>query len=331
VNFLRTCTSRLALALVGVVAGGLLLTTAAARAADAPAAPAGKAFPTPEDATKALLAACEKNDDAAFVEIFGAGSEDLIQSGKDPIVANERKSFAASAKEKTSYDRSKEGEGTLVIQVGPKDFPLPIPLRKTDKGWAFDTAAGRDEVINRRVGQNEYETIALCRAYIAAQVAYASKDRDGDDVREFAQKLRSTPGQHDGLYWPADAEKGEEESPLADIAAPLKDSVVGKPGPFNGYYFKILGEQTANAPGGAYNYVINGNMIAGFALVAIPAQYGSTGVKSFIVNHNGKIYEKDLGETGLQQGMAMKAFDPDSTWTVVSPEEEAKAIRFWEN
>jgi hypothetical protein len=178
-----------------------------------------------------------------------------------------------------------------------------------------------DELVNRRIGGNERNAIYVLRAYIDAQRAYAAVDRDGDDVLQYAQKVASTPGKHDGLYWPADAAKGEEPSPfgplIAEAGAYLKGHVAGDP--YRGYYFRILTRQGKNAPGGAYNYVINGRMIAGFAMVAYPAEYGKSGVMTFIVSHNGKVYEKNLGKNSAAIGAEMSVFDPGDGWRDVAP------------
>jgi hypothetical protein len=321
---------RLVAALAFAAAG---VAMSAAIAADAPPPPpAGKVFATPEEAAQALVAAAEKNDDAALVEILGPGSEDVVQAGVDVIVASERRRFATAAQTRIAFDRAYEAQGLLVLEVGPAARPVSIPLRSTDQGWAFDTAAGRAGLLARRIEQNEYETIALCRAFLSAQVDYASKDRDGDRLREFAQKLRSTPGKRDGLYWPADLKSGEEESPLADALAPLRDAAASSatPVPFNGYYFRILTAQGRHAPGGAHSYLLDGNLIAGCALLAVPARHASTGVKSYLVSHHGRIYEKDLGPDGIRTAYALPGFDPDPSWTRLTHEQEAKAIKFWE-
>jgi hypothetical protein len=274
-----------------------------------------KTFASVEEASKALLDAVEKNDDAALKVLVGPGNEDLVQSGGDATVAADRKKFLEAAKQHLDFD--KLDDGRVVIVVGPSEWPLPIPLVQKDGKWFFDAASARDEILARRVGANELDAIAVCRTYVTAQVDYASKDRDGDKVREYAQKLVSSDGQHDGLYWPS--KEGEEASPLADTALPIEDQKKGEP--FNGYYWKILTAQGANAPGGAYSYVINGNMIAGFALVGVPAKYRNTGVMTFIVSNHGTVYQKDLGENGMDAVKSMTTFDPDSTWKEVTDED----------
>ena len=191
-----------------------------------------------------------------------------------------------------------------VLVIGDEAWPMPIPIVRVGDRWRFATEEGADEIVNRRIGGNERNAIYVLRAYIDAQRAYATRDRDGDDVLQYAQKLASTPGKHDGLYWPADTSKGEEASPfgplVAGSAAYLKGHAAGDP--YRGYYFRILTRQGKSAPGGAYSYVINGRMIAGFAMVAYPAEYGNSGVMTFIVNQNGKVYQRDLGKKSTQVG-----------------------------
>jgi hypothetical protein len=193
---------------------------------------------------------------------------------------------------------------------------LPIPLVKSGAGWRFDLAAGAEEIINRRIGRNELSAIEVLRFYVDAQRQYAAKPRDGTKVRQFAQNLGSSPGKQDGLYWDADPVKGEELSPLGPL---IKNAASRKSGtPYNGYYYKILKGQGAAAPAGRYSYVINGRMLAGYALIAYPADYGISGVKTFIVNHYGDVYEKDLGANTAQRAAAINEYNPDSTWKAVA-------------
>lgn len=291
----------------------------------APAPPAAaRTFATPEEAVNALVEACAKNDDAALLALVGPGNEDLVRQGADPVVAQGRRALAETARKGVGFDRTKPD--AVVVEIGPDRWPLCFPLVPKDGRWSFDGKAGRAEFLARRIGQNELGAIERCRVYVDAQVEYASKDRDGDEVREYAQKLVSTPGQHDGLYWEADPAKGEEESPLAPVVTPLKEFLTGraKGAPFGGYYWRILTAQGPHAPGGAYSYVVNGNMIAGFALVGVPAQYRVTGVMTFVVSNHGTIYQKDLGEKTLDVVKEMTTFDPDSSWKPV-PEEDLAA------
>jgi hypothetical protein len=215
-------------------------------------------------------------------------------------------------------------DAKAVLSVGEKDWPLSIPVIKKGSTWVFDTKAGKEEILNRRIGMNELSIIKSCEAYVDAQQEYALKDNDGDGLFEYAQKFISTPGKKDGLYW--ETKEGEELSPLGPIAADAAKEGYGKKpmssrgNPYHGYHFKILKAQGKNAPGGAYDYVVNGNMIGGFALVAWPAQYGNSGVMTFLVSHTGVVYEKNLGKNTAKTVEAMKLFNPDKTWTKVETE-----------
>jgi hypothetical protein len=273
-------------------------------------------FASTEEAAKALIAALEKNDDAALRALVGPGNEDIVQSGGDATVAADRRKFLDAAKQELDFDTLDDGR--VVIVVGVSEWPLPIPLVPKDGKWTFDAASARDEILARRIGANELDAIQICRDYAEAQVAYASRDHDGDKVREYAQKILSTPGQRDGLYW--ETKEGEEPSPFADSALPVEEAT--KTEPFNGYFWKVLTAQGANAPGGAHSFVINGNMIAGFALVGTPAKHRNTGVMTFLVSHHGTIYEKDLGPGGLEAVKALTAFDPDASWKEYKGEPE---------
>jgi hypothetical protein len=200
--------------------------------------------------------------------------------------------------------------------IGPDAWPFPIPLVRSGNDWGFHTAEGIEEIVNRRIGADEFNTIATCRSYIVAQRQYASKIRDQSGVRKFAQRLKSSPDKQDGLYWDPAAANGEE-SPFGPLMAEFLKGGRRLGDPYQGYYFRILTRQGGNAPGGRYNYVINGNMIAGFALVAFPAEYGSSGVMTFVVSHHGKVYQKDLGPKTLEIAQAMQEYNPDATWTEV--------------
>jgi hypothetical protein len=294
----------------------LCLVLGLASAAHESRAQPGKTFETPEAAGAALIAAFEANDDQAIRDIFGAGSEDVLDQASDPVVAESRKDLAEAGKKKLEFDRSQEGRAILLF--GEDGWPSPIPLVPDGNAWRFDVAAGREEVLARRLGRNELRALAIVAEYPDVQLAYAAVDRDGDRVLEYAQRLGSTPGQRDGLYW--DDAKGDDPSPigvqLGDAARPAAGE------PYGGYVWKILTAQGPNAAGGAHSYVINGNMIAGFALVGAPAVYKKTGVMTFIVSNNGTAYQKDLGAGSADAARAMEAFDPDASWTVVDPDAE---------
>jgi hypothetical protein len=274
-------------------------------------------FATPEAAVDAFMAALKADSDAAMVTIFGDEYKDLlIPSDRAEASANRARLFAAMQTLRVLREPMPDRR---VLVIGDQAWPMPIPIVRTGDRWRFATAEGADEVVNRRIGGNERNAIYALNAYLDAQRAYAARDRDGDGVLQYAQRLASSPGKQDGLYWPADAAKGEEPSPfgplIAQSAAYLKGHTASDP--FRGYHFKILTRQGANAPGGAYNYVINGRMIAGFGMVAYPAEYGESGVMTFIVSHNGKIYEKDLGRNSAQVGAQMTTFNPGAGWKEV--------------
>jgi hypothetical protein len=276
-----------------------------------------KIFATPDEAVSALHAALKADDDAALIAIFGDKHKDLVI---DPDRANSSANRAKAAAAMDTYRLLKEqGKDKRQLLIGDQAWPVPIPLVKSGERWRFATEEGEEELVNRRIGANERNAITVLSAYIDAQKQYASEDRNGDGVLEYAQRLGSTPGKKDGLYWPADAGKGEEMSPfgplVAESAPYLKGHKTGDP--YRGYRYRILTRQGKNAPGGAYNYIINGRMIPGFAMVAYPDRYGESGVMTFIVNQNGKVFERDLGKNTAAIGEKMSAFDPDKGWREV--------------
>jgi hypothetical protein len=277
---------------------------------------APKTFGSAADAAKAFAAAAKDGSTTALIELFGSEAEDILFSGDSQLDEIGLQKLSKVVREKVGLDAA---DTTAVVLVGVGNWPLPIPLALRDGKWAFDTAAGREEVLNRRIGKNELNAIKLCRAFVAAQKEYFSEDRDGDEVAEYAQRMVSTPNTRDGLFWPVD--ESESPSPLGPIAAEARAEGYEKKGdgpqPYQGYYFRILPTQGASAPGGKHGYVINGNMIAGFALVAYPAEFGNSGVMTFIVNQQGKVYEKSLGEKTAKLAAAMTEYNPDSTWTAV--------------
>ena len=272
-------------------------------------------FPTPQAAADALASALKANDEAALVALFGDKHKGLVTS-LEPATR------AAAAEQIDTLRVVREiGKDRGVLLMGALAWPLPIPLVREAAGWRFATEEGVDEIINRRIGANERSALQVLGAYLGAQREYASIDRDGDGVLQYARNLASTPGKRDGLYWPADATKGEDLSPFGPLIAESSAYLDGrkKGDPFRGYHFKILTRQGATAPGGAYNYVINGRLIAGFAMVASPAAYGESGVMSFIVNHNGRIFQKDLGAGTAGAVAKLNSFDPGAGWTEVAP------------
>ncbi len=283
----------------------------------AAAAAPQETFATPEAAVDALMAALKANSDPAMVALFGEDHKDLVVNS-DRAVSSVTRAKILAAMQTLKVLQSPSPDRRVLV-IGDQAWPLPIPLVRSGDRWRFATEEGEDEIINRRVGADERSAIHVLLAYLDAQRTYAARDRDGDGVLQYAQKLASTPGKHDGLYWPADAAKGEESSPFGPLIAESAPYLEGRKAgdPYRGYHFRILTRQGGNAPGGAYNYVINGRMIAGFAMVAYPAEYGRSGVMTFIVSHNGKVYEKDLGKNTSTIGPGIKAFDPGPGWKEV--------------
>jgi hypothetical protein len=276
-------------------------------------------FSSPQAAVDALKAAVETRDTNALHAIFGPAAHGLVSV--DVVeAAEERELFMHHVKEKVNLVAASDSRQEL--QLGADGWPFPIPLVKQDGQWRFDVEAGKEEILNRRVGANELGTLQVCRAYVQAQREYAGADRNSDEVLEYAQHLRSTPGAHDGLYW--STRTGDELSPLGPLVAQARGEgyrqqtkiLTEEQSPYHGYYFKVLTRQGKHAPGGKYNYIINGHMIAGFALVAWPAEWGNTGVMTFIVNQRGKVYQKNLGPKTGSIAQAMTAYDPDNTWTL---------------
>lgn len=278
---------------------------------------AQQAFRTPDEAASALAAAVKAGDTKALTTVLGPDGEDIISSG-DEVADNEtRQKFAAAYDAKHEITMNGDNKATMI--VGQDDFPVPIPLVRKDGLWRFDTAAGRQEVLFRRIGRNELDAIQSCLAYVDAQNEYAEKDRTGAGMNTYAQRIVSQPGKKDGLYWPT--AQGEEPSPLGDLFAEATGQgyrVGGGRMPFHGYYFKILTKQGPAAPGGELDYIAQGKLIGGFALVAYPARYRNSGVMTFIVNHAGVVYQKDLGPNTSALAERMTSFNPDKTWQRVS-------------
>ncbi|MBP7081478.1 MAG: DUF2950 domain-containing protein [Rhodocyclaceae bacterium] len=277
-------------------------------------------FATPEAAVVALTSALEANDSSALIVIFGDTHKNLVVTGD---TAADTAARAEAVKHIKVFNVLEErGADRRVLLFGAEAWPFPIPLVRKTGVWHFSTEEGVEELINRRVGLNERNAIFVLQSYIAAQTQYASRDRNDDGVREFARKIASSPGKHDGLYWPADESKGEELSPVGPLMAAESATYLAareKGDPYRGYFFRILTSQGKNAPGGAYNYIINGRMIAGFGMVAYPEAYGDSGVMTFIVSHNGKVYQKDLGPNTAALAKKINTFDPGTGWVVTEP------------
>jgi len=291
----------------------------------AAAQPKGKEFDTPKQAADALTQAAESFDTATLKDILGPDSEDIIAS-EDPIQDKNRAAkFAAKAKEKMSVETDKKNPNQAILVVGNDDFPLPIPIVKQKGKWFFDTKIGREEILNRRIGANELNAIEICRGYVEAQQEYAAEKHDGSKVNQYAQRILSMPGKHDGLAWKNP--DGTWAGPVGeDVAKALEEGYSfqagGNPKPYHGYYFKVLKGQGPAAPGGEIDFMVGGAMIGGFALVATPAEYRVTGVMTFIVGPDGVVYEKDLGPDSLKAFQSMDKYNPDKTWKVTEDDVE---------
>jgi hypothetical protein len=275
-----------------------------------------QSFATPEAAVQALVKAAQARDSKALIKLFGPLGEPLIESG-DPVAdKNARDSFLARYKAGNSLDKSKADKVTL--EIGEDKFPFPIPIASSDGKWYWDSAAGAEELVNRRVGENELRTIQACLAYVDAQQEFYLRNVGKDPLQHYANKLISTTGKKDGLYWPTTGD--ESPSPLGEEFANARaegylQSSTGQPQPFHGYVYRLLTRQGSNANGGAYDYLVNGELLGGFGLIATPAEYGSSGVMTFIVNQDGVVYSRDLGPNTAQAAMNIQAFNPDSMWT----------------
>ena len=302
--------------LLSCIFGVILL---AAPYANLEAAPEGSAkqkeFDTSKQAADALIQAAETFDTAALKEILGPDSTDVISTDDAVADKNRAAAFATKAKEKMSVDVDSKNPNLAIVSVGNDNYPLPIPVVKEKGKWHFDTKAGREEILNRRIGANELDAIEICHGYVAAQNEYTQEKHDDAKVNQYAQKIVSSPGKHDGLSWQnADGTWG---GPVGEaVAKALEQGYSERSQPYHGYYFKVLKKQGANAALGAMDFVVNGAMIGGFALVAAPAQHRVTGVKTFVVGPAGIVYQKDLGPKTLEIFKTMEVFNPDKTWEV---------------
>lgn len=286
------------------------------------AASAQRYFSSPEDALKAFTNAVRANDQAELNKIFGPVWKD-IHSGDKVQDKIEFEDLSKNLEQKSEL--IKESESKVMLHVGNENWPFPVPIIKDNKGqWFFDTGEGKEEILNRRIGENELTAILVCRSYVKAQREYVLKDWDGDGILAYAQKLRSDHGKRNGLFWRA--APGQEISPLGELVAKAWHEGYRKktaafreeePSPFHGYFFRILTRQGKNVAGGCYSYIINGNMVGGFAMVAFPSNWGKSGVMSFIVNQQGKVYQKNLGPNTAKIAEKMKSYNPDLTWILV--------------
>lgn len=279
-------------------------------------AQAQERFKSPDEAVAALVAAARAENNRDLMKVLGADGRDILFSGDEVADKNRRAAFLIAFDLKHQIVKKSDNAADLV--VGPKDWQLPVPLVQKAGAWQFDTAAGRREVLSRRIGRNELDAIQASLAFVDAQNDYASLNPLGLKVDSYARRIISSPGKKDGLYWPASA--NEPQSPLGGAFA-LATIQGYRPGadatPYHGYYYKVLTGQGANVPGGAMSYLVKGNLIGGFGLVAYPAEYGNSGVMTFIVNHSGVVFQKDLGPNTARIASRMTAFDPDSTWRKV--------------
>ena len=283
--------------------------------------PGQKTFSSPEDASNALVTAAQSNDEKMMLDILGADGKQIVSSGDDVEDAQSRANFVQRYQE--MHRLVKEPDRTTVLYIGAENWPTPIPLLNRGNAWYFDTEAGKKEILFRRIGRNEISTISVCQELVAAQKEYYSTQHN-----EYAQEIFSDEGQHNGLYWKA--ADGEPQSPIGPLVASAvakgyAKSPDGAPTPYRGYYYLILKRQGKNGPGGAKSYIANGKMTEGFAFVAYPAEYGSSGVMTFIVNEDGGVYQKDLGKRTDVLAKAMKEYNPNSSWQKAEEQQEETA------
>lgn len=294
-----------------------LVSLVLAARSSAAATTAAKAFATPKEAAEALVAAAANEDVPALRALFGSDGARLVESGDDVQDRNDRARFAELAREKMDLVTDPADAHRMQIVVGNDAWPFPVPLVQKNGKWAFASKKGAHELLARRIGANELDAIEICRGYVEAQKEYAQEDRTGSGVLQYAQKVISTEGKRDGLVWRNP--DGSLGGPVAEmIAAAIEEGYTDRKKPYHGYHFRVLKRQGRWARLGAMDYVIDGKMIGGFALVAWPAEYGVSGVKTFIVSHDGVVYEADLGPQTSEKVSHMDRFDPDKTWHVVS-------------
>jgi len=298
-------------------------TAAVAILASVSVASAQQSFKSPEDAAQALVNAAKDNWPKGVIAVLGPDADEIVSSGDKTSDEAMREKFLAAFDAR--HEVKQEGDDKAVMIIGKDDFPFPIPLTRKGAAWKFDTATGRLEILYRRIGRNEINAIKASLAYVDAQNEYAEKNPEGAGSATYAQRIVSRPGKKDGLYWPA--APGEEESPLGELVAQASKegySIGGERVPYHGYYYKILTRQGSMAAGGEVDYVVRGKMIGGFALVAYPAEYGNSGVMTFLVNHAGEVFQKDLGERTARIAERMTSFNPDQTWKKVDVSELEK-------
>jgi hypothetical protein len=314
----RACVAPLGLYL-GLAATSLVLVAGCATGSGETPASAQEEFKTPEEAAEAFILAAETYDVAALTRILGPDGVDLVVSGDPVHDRNQSLAFAAEARVKTEVVRSPDNPKVAHLSVGAEDWPVPMPIVEERGRWLFDAEAGREELLFRRIGRNELDAIEVCLGYVEAQHEYALVKHDGALVNQYAQRIISTPGTQDGLAW--QAPDGTWRGPVGEaIARVIAEGYEEKHSPFHGYYFKVLRGQGPAAPLGEMDFVVMGAMIGGFALAAAPVDYGETGVKTFIVSHDGVVYEQDLGPTTLEKFRAMERYNPDLAWDPIAEE-----------
>jgi len=285
-----------------------------------PAQPPQKTFDTPQQAADAMILAVKNDDVSALQEIFGPAGKDFVASGDDVQDKNSRANFATQAQEKMHIDIDPKVPNRAIVSVGSEDWPLPVPIVKQEGKWHFDSKAGRTEILNRYVGENELDAITICRGFVDAQKEYAEEIHDNSGVNQYAQRIMSSPGKHDGLAWKNP--DGSWGGPVGEAVAKGLEEGYGENGKqFHGYYFKVLKGQGPAAHLGQLDYVIEGAMIGGFALVAVPAQYRVTGVMTFMVSYDGVVYQKDLGPDSISIVKTMERYNPDKSWQPTHDEE----------
>jgi hypothetical protein len=290
------------------------------------ATPDGKGFSSADAAAQALVAAAKNDDAAGLLEILGPSAKSVVTTG-DPVAdRNARRAFASRAAQKMKLVPSRGNKNAKTLLAGKDDWPLPIPIVQQNGKWYFDTGQGKQEILTRRIGSNELDAIEVCRGFVEAQAEFATQNRTANNLPVYAQKIISSPGEHDGLYWAGNRENGES---LIDeiIAKAIAEGYTNKHDPYHGYYFKVLTAQGPNASGGAMSYLENGLMTKGFALIAWPSNYGSTGIMTFVVDRTGIVYQKDLGRNTSDIAAGYSAYDPDKTWTPVSDLKIQSALR----
>jgi hypothetical protein len=299
--------------LTQLVAVGLVVGTALLQAAPKDAQ---RTFATPQEAIQATIDAAEHNDAAALLQLFGPDGKDIVESGDPAEDKDLRAEFARSAHEKLQIDRDPFRPDRVEFTVGEQEWPFPVPVVLRSGRWQLDSASGRIEILARRIGRNELNAMDVCRGYAEAQMEYAAAEHDGDRILKYAQKIAGTPGKQDGLYLGSVSDSLVSQT-FAEAAVANPSAMGKKAEPYHGYYYRVLKSQGPDAAGGAVDYVVNGKMIGGFALVAWPAEYGVSGVGTFIINHDGVVYEKDLGAGTAVQARQMTRFNPDKSWQQV--------------